>query len=136
MKSSASFDISRLKERANSDPQVARWGRGLNTRFLLEAGHDACLIEIVDGKVHSVIPGPFVMPGWVFALRAPAVEWQSFWQARPAPGHHDLFALIKRGVLKVEGNLQPFMSHLFFFKALLASLRPSRKSSNPGASES
>lgn len=136
MKSLDTIDFSKLGERANSDPQIARWGRGLNTRFLLEAGNDAYLIEIVDGKVDSVSPGPFVMPAWVFALRAPALEWQCFWQARPAPGHNDIFALIKRRVLKVEGNLQPFMSHLFFFKTLLASLRPSATSSDCGASES
>lgn len=123
MTTANSIDLSTLKEQADRDPQIARWGRGLSTRFLLEAGHHSYLIDIVDGQVQSVSAGPFVMPGWVFALRAPAEEWQAFWQTRPAPGHHDLFALIKRRVLKVEGNLQPFMSHLFFFKALLASLR-------------
>lgn len=117
-------DVLRLKDNAHLDPQIARWGRGLSTRFLLEAGPASWLVDIVDGQVSAVTPGPMVMPGWVFALRAPAEEWQAFWQARPVPGYNDLMALVKRRVLKVEGNLQPFMSHLFYFKALLASLRP------------
>ncbi len=117
-------DIEMLARRANANPQIARWGRGLTTRFLLGVGTDHYLIDILDGQVQAVSCGPFVMPTWAFALRAPAHEWQAFWQTRPLPGHHDLFALIKRRVLQVEGNLQPFMSHLFFFKALLASLRP------------
>ena len=116
--------ISTLMQRANRDSQIARWGRGLSTRFLLDLGIEAYLIDIVDGQVRAVSAGPFVMPSWDFALRAPAQEWQAFWQAKPLPGHHDLFAMIKRRVLKAEGNLQPFMAHLIFFKALLASLRP------------
>lgn len=118
------IDVLTLKDRANRDPQITRWGRGLSTRFLLDLQTSAYLIDIVDGQVHAVQTGPFVMPTWVFALRAPAAEWQRFWLPRPPPGSHDLLALIKRRVLRAEGNLQPFMSHLFFFKALLASLRP------------
>lgn len=117
------MNLDKLKAIANADPQIGRWGRGLSTRLLLEAGTQQWLIDIANGQVTQVTAGPFVMPNWVFALRAPAEEWQAFWQPRPAPGHHDLFALIKRRVLRVEGNLQPFMAHLFFFKALLASLR-------------
>jgi hypothetical protein len=33
-------------------------------------------------------------------------------------------ALIKRRVLKAEGDLQVFMSHLRYFKEALAKLRP------------
>lgn len=114
----------RLLVQAAQDPQLGRWGRGLNTRFLLDAETQCWLIDIYDGRVVAVTQGPFVMPSWVFALRAPAHEWRLFWQTRPAPGHHDLFALLKRRVLRIEGDLQPLMSHLFYFKALLASLRP------------
>lgn len=123
--SSPSLDIrpERLLQASARDPQLGRWGRGLSTRFLLDAGAQSWLIDIYDGRVVTVTPGPFVMPSWVFALRAPAGEWQQFWQPRPAPGHHDLFALLKRRVLRIEGDLQPLMSHLFYFKALLASLR-------------
>ena len=37
--------------------------------------------------------------------------------------NNDLMALIKRRVLKAEGNLQIFMSHLRYFKEVLAKLR-------------
>ena len=50
-------------------------------------------------------------------------EWQKFWSRRPPPGSNDLMALIKRRVLKAEGNLQIFMSHLRYFKEVLAKLR-------------
>ena len=72
----------------------------------------------------SVTSGPFVMPSSSFALRAAEPEWRKFWSSRPPPGSHDLMALIKRRVLKAEGNLQIFMANLRYFKEALAKLRP------------
>jgi hypothetical protein len=65
-----------------------------------------------------------VLPSSAFALRAPAAEWENFWSGRPPPGSHDLMALIKRRVLRAEGDLQVFMAHLRYFKEALAKLRP------------
>jgi hypothetical protein len=64
-----------------------------------------------------------VMPSSAFALRAPLEEWQKFWSARPPPGSNDLLALMRRRVLKIEGNLQVFMANLRYFKEALAKLR-------------
>jgi hypothetical protein len=55
---------------------------------------------------------------------APEAEWQKFWSNRPPPGSNDLMALIKRRVLRAEGNLQIFMANLRYFKEVLAKLRP------------
>ena len=58
-----------------------------------------------------------------FALRAPSEEWEKFWSRRPPPGSNDLMALVKRRVLKTEGDLQIFMANLRYFKEALAKLR-------------
>ena len=63
------------------------------------------------------------MPSWSFALRASEDEWTKFWSAKPQPGSHDLMALIKRRVLKAEGNLHVFMANLRYFKEALVKLR-------------
>ena len=113
-----------LKQRVNDDAALVRRGRYLTTTFLLEVGPTAWLISIFEGRVVSVTRGPFVMPSSSFALRASEVEWQEFWSNRPPPGANDLMALIKRRVLKAEGDLQIFMAHLRYFKEALAKLRP------------
>jgi hypothetical protein len=115
--------IETLKERVNGDEALVRRGRFLTTMFLLEVGDAASLISILEGRIVSVTPGPFVMPSWSFALRAPEAEWQKFWSSRPPPGSHDLMALIKRRVLRAEGNLQVLMANLRYFKEALAKLR-------------
>ena len=116
--------IEALKARVNDDAALVRRGRYLTTTFLLEIGQTAWLISIFEGKVVSVTSGPFVMPSSSFALRAPEQEWQKFWSERPPPGSNDLMALIKRRVLKADGNLQIFMANLRYFKEALAKLRP------------
>jgi hypothetical protein len=116
--------IEALKERVDDDPALIRRGRFLTTTFLLEVGATPWMIVIFEGRIVSVTRGPFVMPSWSFALRAPAEEWDKFWSRRPPPGSNDLMALIKRRVLRAEGDLQVFMAHLRYFKEVLAKLRP------------
>ena len=116
--------LEHLKEKVNCDASLTRRGRFLTTTFLIEIGTAQWLVSIVEGRVASVTQGPFVMPSWSFALRASQEEWQKFWSADPRPGSNDLMALIKRRVLKAEGNLQVFMANLRYFKESLEKLRP------------
>ena len=113
-----------LKERVNQDAGLVRRGRYLTATFLLQSGDASWLVSIFEGKVVSVTRGPFVMPSSAFALRASEAEWEKFFLAKPPPGSNDLMALVRRKVLKAEGDLQVFMSHLRYFKEALAKLRP------------
>jgi hypothetical protein len=115
--------IEQLKEKVNADAALTRRGRFLTTTFLIEVGTAQWLVSIAEGRIASVAQGPFVMPSWTFALRAPQEEWEKFWSANPRPGSNDLMALIKRRVLKAEGNLQVFMANLRYFKESLEKLR-------------
>jgi len=112
-----------LQQRVNGDEGLVRRGRDLTTTFLLEVGPTAWLISIFEGRVVSVTRGPFVMPSSAFALRASEEEWAKFWSRKPPPGSNDLMALIKRRVLKAEGDLHVFMANLRYFKEALAKLR-------------
>ena len=115
--------LDKLKDKVNADAALVRRGRFLTTTFLIEVGPAQWLVSIVEGRIASVTEGPFVMPSSSFALRAPEEEWQKFWSFSPPPGSNDLMALIKRRVLKAEGDLQIFMAHLRYFKEALAKLR-------------
>ena len=115
--------IEALKERVNTDEALVRRGRFLTTTFLLEVGPTPWLISIFEGRIAAVTRGPFVMPSSSFALRAPEDEWQKFWSPRPPPGSNDLMALIKRRVLRAEGDLHNFMANLRYFKEVLGKLR-------------
>ena len=115
--------IETLQQRVNDDQGLVRRGRYLTASFLLEVGPTAWLIQIFEGRIVAVTKGPFVMPSSAFALRAPSDEWEKFWSRRPPPGCNDLMALIKRRVLRAEGDLHVFMANLRYFKDALAKLR-------------
>src|SRR5436309_283791 len=115
--------IERMAELVNGDEKLVWRGRFVRTTFLLEIGDDGYLVRIVDGHIAAVTPGPFITPNYSFALRAPREAWQAFWQKLPPPGCNDLFALFKRGLLRIEGDLHPFMANLLYFKDVLAILR-------------
>jgi hypothetical protein len=115
-----------LKDKVNADAALVRRGRFLTTTFLIEVGSAQWLVSIVEGRIASIAQGPFVMPSWTFALRAPQEEWEKFWSANPPPGSNDLMALIRRRVLRAEGDLHVFMANLRYFKESLEKLRPAK----------
>ena len=104
--------------------QLSIMAQYLNTCFMISTIENEYLVNIEKGVVKNVEEGPFVMPSYVFKLTAPKNEWIKFLQNTPQPGSHDIIAMLRRKVLKFEGELHPLMSHLLYFKLLLASLRP------------
>ena len=115
--------IDRIPDLVNADANLVRRGRFLSTTFLVQVGEQGYLVKIIEGRVISVTPGPFVTPNYSFALRAPRDEWEKFWEKKPKPGHNDIFALFKRGKLTIEGDLHPFMANLLYIKDVLAAPR-------------
>jgi hypothetical protein len=120
--------IERLADLVNADANLVRRGRYLSTTFMLGIGDQGYLVKIIEGRIVSITPGPFVTPNYSFALRAPCEEWDMFWKRVPEPGHNDIFALFKRGKLSIEGDLHPFMANLLYIKDLLAAPRKETRS--------
>ena len=90
---------------------------GIGTRELLvKVGHGA--VECIDDMA-ALRP----LTPWDFSVTAEADSWQRFWNVVPDAGWHDIFALMRFGRMRVEGNLHPFMAHLQFVKDLLAAPR-------------
>ena len=115
--------IERIPDLVNADANLVRRGRYVDTTFLLEIGEAAYLVRIAQGRVAAVSKGPFVTPNFSFALRAPREAWEKFWQPVPPPGFNDLFALVRRRLMRMEGDLHPLMANLLYFKDVLAAPR-------------
>ena len=115
--------IERLAALVNEDPAVVRWGRQMSETFMVEVGEQQYLITIQKGLIQSVEKGPFIMRPWRFAIRASRECWEKFWQKTPAPGWHDLFALLRRGDVVFEGDQRVLMAYLLYVKLVLAAPR-------------
>jgi hypothetical protein len=112
--------IESLPALANAEAELLRRGRFLDVTFLLEMGASQYLVRIHRGRIEAFEPGPHVQPRWTFALRASQQAWDAFWERLPAPGSHDLIAMLKTGALRLDGDQHPFMANLRYFKELLA----------------
>ena len=111
-----------LAQLVNDDPAIVRWGRHMNETFMVEVGEQQYLLTSSNGLL-SVERGPFTMRAWCFAIRASRESWDKFWQKTPAPGWHDLFALLRRGDVKFEGDQRVLMAYLMYVKLVLAAPR-------------
>ena len=105
------------------DQNLLRRGAYLTVEFMVEIGTVPFYLSIAGGRLVTLERGPELMRTWTFAFRATAEAWRRFWQPVPEAGWHDIFALMKRKVARVEGDLRPFMANLQYIKDLLAAPR-------------
>ena len=108
-------------------PALIARGRALDCECLLGPIDQPFHVSIRSGRIIDLTPAPVLMRSWRFSYRATAAGWSEYWKLAPRPGWHDLLALTKRGEATLEGDLHPFMTHLQYFKDVLA--LPRRQSS-------
>lgn len=114
--------VARLERSLADEPAVAALrSRARGTRLTLCVGIGAIerRIDVSQDGIRPLPPAPPLQP-WDFCVRGTPRAWRELWEAVPQAGWHDVFALAKRGEMRIEGNLQPFMANLQFFKDLLA----------------
>ncbi len=97
--------------------------RACSADLLLQFGDVAAIVRVRDGRVMQIVDQRIPLQSWDFAVKGSENGWDQFWQKFPPPGAHDILALNKRGEFSIEGNLHPLMSHLQFYKDLLACAR-------------
>jgi len=103
-----------------------RRARAVELELLVQFGGKPVLLHIRNGAVVSCKQNLPPLQSWDVAVKADEEVWQAFWQAVPKPGWHDILALRKRGLMRIEGRLQPLMANLQYVKDLLASPRQVR----------
>ena len=104
----------------DADPRLLRAGRLLSVDCLLGPNDQPFLVSIRAGRITEMRAVPKTMPTWRFGYTASPQAWIEYWRPEPKPGWHDLLALTKRGEAQLVGDIYPFMTHLQYFKDLLA----------------
>ncbi|MBX9947209.1 MAG: hypothetical protein K2Y40_24265 [Reyranella sp.] len=112
--------FSRLPDLLAADADLRRRGRWLNVECRVDIGAEPFYLDIRDGGLAALQRGPRLLKSVAFCLRGSEDAWRRHWQAPPAPGWHDLFALTKRGAASIDGDLRPLLQNLQYFKDLLA----------------
>lgn len=112
-----------IADLVNADARLVERGRFVDTTFMIAIDEADTLIRIQEGRVTKITPGPFITPNYSFALRASRAVWDKFWQPLPPLGFTDIFALVKQKLMRVEGDIHPFMANLLYFKDVVAAPR-------------
>ncbi|CAD0187112.1 hypothetical protein RUESEDTHA_04024 [Ruegeria sp. THAF57] len=112
-----------IQTRLEVTPHLLRLGRLFSETVLIEVGGDEFYLTFDKGHIVSVVEGPSRKTPWRFALRTDSEALTKFWQARPEPGFHDIFGLVKIGRGRVDGDILNLVKNLRFFKEVLTLAR-------------
>jgi hypothetical protein len=112
--------FSSIPARLEATPALVSRGRFLDCDCRLGLTGHPFFVSIRGGRIVEMAGQGTPMRSWRFSFSASPAAWNEYWQPMPKPGWHDLLAFTKRGEAVLEGDLHPFMTHLQYFKDLLA----------------
>ncbi|WP_094020463.1 hypothetical protein [Maliponia aquimaris] len=112
-----------IQTRLEATPHLPRLGRLFSETVLIDVDGAEYYLTFEKGRIVSVAEGPSRKTPWRFALRTDAEALDKFWQARPEPGFHDIFGLVKIGRGRIDGDILSLVKNLRFFKDVLTLAR-------------
>ena len=112
--------LEHMQTRLAATPHLLRLGRLFSETVLLQVGSDEYYLTFDRGHLTRIAPGPSKKTPWRFAFHTDAEALAQFWQARPAPGFHDIFGLVKIGRGRISGDILMLVKNLRFFKEFMA----------------
>ena len=109
-----------IQQALDASPHLLLLGRLFSETVLIEVDGQELYLSFEKGRLDSVVEGPSRKTPWRFALRTDGEALAKFWQARPEPGFHDIFGLVKIGRGRIDGDILTLVKNLRFFKEVLA----------------
>jgi len=109
--------------RINSNKDLLKRGKWVNLTFTFGIENTDYLIEIINGKVNSIKKRVLLTKSGVFRIHGESVSWEKHWLKNPPRDYHDIFAMLAKKIIILEGDLTPFIQNLQYFKDLIASNR-------------
>jgi len=111
--------------RINSNQDLLKRGQWVNLTFTFGIENTDYLFEIINGKVNSIKKRVLLTKSGVFRIHGESVSWEKHWLKNPPRDYHDIFAMLAKKIIILEGDLTPFIQNLQYFKDLIASNRTS-----------
>lgn len=112
--------FARLPVLLAADSDLRRRGAWLSADCRVDIGPEPFYLALREGALADLTRGPRLLRSIAFSISGSEDAWERHWRPIPEPGWHDLFALTKRGVATMQGDLRPLLQNLQYFKDLLA----------------
>ncbi len=107
----------------NSNKRLIENGRWLNITFTFGIGDKDYLFEILSGNVLSINEREILTKSGTFKIYGQRDSWNKHWLKIPPRDYHDIFAMLAKKIVYIDGDLTPFIQNLQYFKDLIASNR-------------
>jgi hypothetical protein len=117
------MNLNNMQQRVNDDSALVHRGRFVTLTFTLGIGETDYLIDIAAGKITHIRQRHLPTDSGVFAIRASSDSWHRHWQPVPPRDYHDIFAMLAKDNISIDGHLTPLMQNLQYFKDVIASIR-------------
>ena len=115
--------IENLKNKVNKNTNLIKRGRWINLSFIFGVNEKEFIFKIVDGKINSISQKKVDTEFGIFKISSSLENWEKHWSKIPPRDFHDLFAMLSKKIIKLDGDLKPLMQNLQYFKDLIASNR-------------
>ena len=107
----------------NSNKRLIENGRWLNITFTFGIADKDYLFEIQSGNVLSIHEREILTQSGTFKIYGKRDSWNKHWLKVPPRDYHDIFAMLAKKIIYIDGDLTPFIQNLQYFKDLIASHR-------------
>ncbi|MBT4354986.1 MAG: hypothetical protein HOD13_10535, partial [Rhodospirillaceae bacterium] len=97
--------INELKGLVNRNAALTRRGKWVNLSFIFGIGNNDYLINVAKGKIVEVRKRTLPTECGEFSIRATKDTWQEHWQHMPKRDYHDIWSMLPKKLITLDGNL-------------------------------
>ena len=119
--------LTKLKDQVNGNKPLTERGKWVSLSFTFGIDNDDYLISIKNGKITQIQKRDLATESGIFAIRAAKSTWKEHWRCIPKRDFHDIWSMLPKQLITLDGNLLPLIQNLQFFKDLIASLRDGKE---------
>lgn len=112
--------LRQMQARLDDLPHLHRIGAVFSETVLLKVDGAEFYLVFEKGRVARIVEGPSKKMPYRFAFVTDGDALRAFWTPFPAPGFHDIFAMVKIGRAEILGDILLLVKNLRFFKEFIA----------------
>ena len=116
-----------MQQRLEQSPHLHRLGALFSDTVLIKVDGREYYLVFEKGRIDRVVEGPSKRTPYRFGFVTDAAALEAFWTPTPAPGFHDIFAMVKIGRAEIVGDMLLLVKNLRFFKEVIALPRTAKE---------
>ena len=97
--------VEKWKSVINSNRRLVENGRWINMTFTFGIEDKDYLFHIINGKVQSIDERSVLTKSGVFKIHGKTKVWDKHWLELPPRDYHDIFSMLAKNLVSIDGDL-------------------------------